>query len=55
MHEPSASTFCSCTNPLPVQRASHKGAAETVCTRCEKPLRLTLSFDEQRNGPRWAA
>jgi hypothetical protein len=33
---------CSCTDPIPVQRAERKGAALTVCQRCglRVPARL---------------
>jgi hypothetical protein len=55
MQDPSPFTSCSCTTPVPVERATHKGAAQTVCARCEKPLRLTFGSDEQTHGPRWVA
>ena len=33
---------CSCSDPIPVQRAERKGAALTVCQRCglRVPIRL---------------
>jgi hypothetical protein len=36
-------TTCTCTKPLPVQRAVRKGAARTVCARCGLPLALRLT------------
>ena len=33
---------CTCAKPVPVERAERKGAAATVCARCDKPLALTL-------------
>jgi hypothetical protein len=35
-------TTCECVRPVPVQRATRKGAAVTVCARCggAVPLRL---------------
>jgi hypothetical protein len=29
---------CRCNDPLPVQRAERKGAAATVCMRCEQRI-----------------
>lgn len=34
---------CTCAKPVPVQRAKRKGAATTMCARCDKPLALTLA------------
>ena len=34
--------WCTCEKPLPVHIAERKGAARSVCARCERPLRLTL-------------
>jgi hypothetical protein len=34
--------WCECEKPLPVHLAERKGAARSVCARCERPLRLRL-------------
>ena len=34
--------WCICEKPLPVHIAERKGAARSVCARCERPLRLQL-------------
>ena len=34
--------WCACDKPLPVHIAERKGAARSVCARCERPLRLQL-------------
>ena len=34
--------WCECEKPLPVHLAERKGAARSVCARCERPLRLSL-------------
>jgi hypothetical protein len=34
--------WCICDKPLPVHIAERKGAARSVCARCERPLRLQL-------------
>ena len=34
--------WCTCEKPLPVHIAERKGAARSVCARCERPLRLQL-------------
>jgi hypothetical protein len=34
---------CTCAKPLPVERATRKGAAATVCARCGLPLALRLT------------
>ena len=34
--------WCACGKPLPVHIAERKGAAHSVCARCERPLRLQL-------------
>jgi hypothetical protein len=31
---------CTCAVPVPVTKAERKGAAQTVCARCERPIRL---------------
>jgi hypothetical protein len=31
---------CTCSVPVPVVRAEHKGAARTHCATCELPIRL---------------
>ena len=36
------SRWCTCEKPLPVHLAERKGAARSVCARCERPLRLQL-------------
>ena len=36
-------TTCTCAKPLPVERATRKGAAVTVCVRCGLPLALRLT------------
>jgi hypothetical protein len=35
--------WCTCEKPLPVHLAERKGAARSVCARCERPLRLSLA------------
>lgn len=35
-------TWCTCEKPLPVHMAERKGAARSVCARCERPLRIQL-------------
>lgn len=37
------SQTCTCAQPIPVQRAKRKGAATTVCLRCELPIAPTLT------------
>jgi hypothetical protein len=34
--------WCECEKPLPVHLAERKGAARSVCARCERPLRIQL-------------
>jgi hypothetical protein len=34
--------WCTCEKPLPVHIAERKGAARSMCARCERPLRLSL-------------
>jgi hypothetical protein len=41
-HSEGAPRWCDCEKPLPVHVAERKGAARSVCARCERPLRLTL-------------
>jgi hypothetical protein len=36
--------WCECEKPLPVHLAERKGAARSVCARCERPLRLQLGL-----------
>jgi len=36
----SATATCACSVPVPVVRASHKGAARTHCATCSLPIRL---------------
>jgi hypothetical protein len=31
---------CQCAVPVPVTKAERKGAAQTVCARCERPIRI---------------
>ena len=31
---------CTCAVPIPVVKAERKGAARTVCARCDRPIRL---------------
>ena len=33
---------CACERPVPIERAARKGAAETVCLRCGKPVSARL-------------
>ncbi|MGZ4340443.1 MAG: hypothetical protein ACXVQ3_10335 [Gaiellaceae bacterium] len=32
--------ICQCAVPVPVVKAEWKGAARTVCARCERPIRI---------------
>lgn len=34
------SATCTCSMPVPVVRASHKGAARTHCATCGLPIKL---------------
>jgi hypothetical protein len=34
---------CTCAKPVPVERATRKGAAATECARCGQPLALRLA------------
>ena len=36
------SNTCTCATPVPVERATRKGAAQTECARCERPVPLRL-------------
>ncbi|HEY3542641.1 MAG TPA: hypothetical protein VGK79_08865 [Gaiellaceae bacterium] len=36
-------TTCTCARPIPVERATRKGAATTFCARCGQPLALRLT------------
>jgi hypothetical protein len=31
---------CRCAVPVPVVKAERKGAARTVCARCDRPIRI---------------
>jgi uncharacterized metal-binding protein YceD (DUF177 family) len=33
---------CTCAQPIPVERATRKGAATIECARCGKPVQLRL-------------
>ncbi|HEX5308849.1 MAG TPA: hypothetical protein VFW38_07190 [Solirubrobacteraceae bacterium] len=35
-------TTCTCAKPVPVERATRKGAAATFCAKCGQPLALRL-------------
>jgi len=35
---------CTCERPVPVERAVRKGAAQTECARCERPIPLRLRW-----------
>jgi hypothetical protein len=37
------SLTCSCPTPVPVERATRKGAAQTECLRCGLPIPLRLA------------
>jgi hypothetical protein len=43
-----ASVNCTCSNPVPVERATRKGAAQTECLRCGKPIPLRLTRSRRR-------
>jgi hypothetical protein len=34
---------CTCEKPVPVERATRKGAARTECARCGLPVALRLT------------
>jgi hypothetical protein len=34
---------CTCPKPIPVERATRKGAAATECARCGRPIALRLA------------
>jgi hypothetical protein len=36
------SATCRCADPIPVERATRKGAARTECIRCGRPIALRL-------------
>ena len=38
-----AGVACNCPVPVPVERATRKGAAQTECLRCGKPVPLRLT------------
>jgi hypothetical protein len=40
---------CSCVTPVPVQQATRKGAARTICEKCSLPVKLTLK-GRRRHG-----
>jgi hypothetical protein len=31
---------CRCAVPVPVVKAERKGAARTICARCDRPVRI---------------
>jgi len=37
-----STTTCTCPDPIPVERATRKGAAQTECLRCGLPVALRL-------------
>ena len=37
------SVRCTCAQPIPVERATRKGAATTECARCGRPVPLRLT------------
>jgi hypothetical protein len=39
----STPTTCTCPDPIPVERATRKGAAHTECLRCGRPMALRLT------------
>jgi hypothetical protein len=43
-HPNDPAPWCTCEKPLPVHMAERKGAARSVCARCERPLRLRLAL-----------
>jgi hypothetical protein len=36
------SEYCDCPKPMPVERASRRGAARTHCARCDRELPLRM-------------
>jgi hypothetical protein len=36
------SLHCACASPIPVERATRKGASRTECSRCGRPVRIRL-------------
>ena len=34
---------CQCAVPVPVVTAERKGAARTVCARCDRPIRIEFA------------
>jgi hypothetical protein len=40
--EPMKTTTCTCSQPVPVERAERKGASWTECARCSRPLPVRL-------------
>jgi hypothetical protein len=40
---------CTCAKPVPIERATRKGAAHTECAKCGAQIRLTLG-KERRFG-----
>jgi hypothetical protein len=41
-HAVASSGTCTCSDPIPVQRAERKGAALTICIRCGLRVAATL-------------
>jgi hypothetical protein len=41
---PPAATVCTCSVPVPVARATSKGAARTYCGRCDLPVRIAFDL-----------
>jgi hypothetical protein len=33
-----STSTCTCADPIPVERATRKGAAEIECARCGRPI-----------------
>jgi hypothetical protein len=38
---------CTCAKPIPVERATRKGAASTECARCGRQVALRLSYSHR--------
>ncbi len=45
-----SSVTCTCVDPLPVERATRKGAAQRECLRCGKPIPLRLTQSRRREA-----
>jgi hypothetical protein len=37
-----SSNTCTCAEPVPQEKAAHKGAARTHCARCDLPVPLSF-------------